>query len=114
MEVEGHGDSLALRNVTGNEADLLRFAINARARRIAWFDLPHRGLKNDLDLFSSELSAGLLSRPRSEGGTVSLGHRETDLAIQSMRWVLAHRDFDPQHTTGEVRQLLKTIPEDAA
>lgn len=104
MELVGHGKEAAIRLSTGGEIDLVSFAARDRAHAIPWFDIFHRDLKLQLRGLVTELEERLIEDQTSP---LELSRAKSELAIEAMRWVVQHDDFDPENTTGELRVMVE-------
>lgn len=106
MELLGRGQEAAIRLSTGGEIDLVSFAARDRAHAIPWFDFLHRGQKLQLRELVAELEERLIE---DQASPLELSRAKSDLAIEAMRWVVQHDDFDPENTTGELRAMVAEV-----
>lgn len=104
--VERGQEALGIKLSTGGEIDLVSFAARDRARSIPWFDLMHRDLRMQLKGLVSELEDRLVEDQTSP---LELSRAKSELALEAMRWVVEHDDFDPENTTGELRAMVADV-----
>jgi hypothetical protein len=81
---------------TAEEVNALRWASAIRSGRIHWLNLPRRELRRELDSLAADLT-GNISLRLGEGKAVPvrLSGRRRRIAVDALRWVVAHDDFDP-------------------
>ena len=114
MEIIGQGETQEIKLTNGDEVDTLSFATFMREHSIPWFDIAHRGTKRDLHVLTSDLRRALDPEQSSATHELALNHRQSALALEALRWVVAHDDFSPEGATGNMRRMLEGAEAQAA
>lgn len=116
MEISGENGDKRIVLTSGDEVALVRFATQmhkGHLRRHSFLGR-NRQVTRELSDVTAQLGEALsqghrLRQPSSERPPIELSVKQSALAVGALRWVIENRDFDPEQTTGEMRELVSQI-----